>query len=282
MARYARRPPGQRRPLGPWKNGSVPVVGVIGGIGAGKSRVASALSRRGAIVLEADTVGHALLDQRPTRDEVAERFGKDLLVPIGPDDDGLRVDRGTLAGIVFNSAAARRDLEAILHPRMRRTFEKAINRIARRREAPMVVLDAAVLLEAGWDDLCDFVLFVDAPEQLRRERVAASRGWNREQHAAREAAQWPLGRKRSRADFEVQNDAGPDRVESRIAVLWCELLQPPRRPQPLDADWPIDRGRSSTPAPAPSPSRPEGPSRRPGSTRGSQAPGARGRGNARP
>ena len=282
MARYARRPPGIRRPLGPWKHGSVPVVGVIGGIGAGKSRVAAALERRGAIVLDADAVGHVLLDQRPTREAIRDRFGDDVLVPAGPDDDGPRVDRGTLAGIVFNKPSELRALEAILHPRMRRTFEKAINRIARRREGPMVVLDAAVLLEAGWDDLCDYVLFVEAPEALRRERVARSRGWNREQHAAREAAQWPLGRKRSRADFDVANDAGPDRVESRIAVLWCELLQPPGRSRPPEAEWSGDAARSSTKAPAPAPERPGGPPRRPGTSRGSKAPGARGRGNARP
>src|SRR5205823_3993938 len=133
-ARYARRPPGNSRPRGPWKHGTIPVLGLIGGIGAGKSFVAAELAARGAFVVDADQVGHALLQQSPARDLIYARFGDDVLDPAG------LIDRGALGTIVFEHPSARADLEAILHPRMRKTFERAIDRAMRRGEAPAVVL----------------------------------------------------------------------------------------------------------------------------------------------
>ncbi|RUL88117.1 dephospho-CoA kinase [Tautonia sociabilis] len=251
MPRYARRPSGQRRPPGPWKNGPVPVVGLIGGIGAGKSLVAAALAARGAAVLDADAIGHALLDQRPARQEVVARFGEDVLAPPAEEGEAPRIDRKALGRLVFSEETSLRALEAILHPRMRKTFEKAIARISRRREAPLVVLDAAILLEAGWDDLCDSVVFVDAPASSRRERLARSREWSAEQLAAREAAQWPLDRKRARADRVVVNDGSTDELKARVDRLWQDLTRrPPWRGRTEVEDEPDDTSRSDATSPA--------------------------------
>ena len=225
MARYARRPAGPQRPRGPWKHGMIPVLGLVGGIGAGKSLVAAEFAARGAQVLDADAIGHALLEQRPARDEVLARFGREIL---GPDD---RIDRRALGAIVFTQPAARRDLEAILHPRMRRTFERAIARAARKQEAAAVVLDAAILYEAGWDDLCDHVAFVDAPADLRRARLAVQRGWDAEKLAARERAQLSPEGKRERADFSLRNDAGPEELRAEVDAAWARLV-PPRGIRP--------------------------------------------------
>ena len=76
-----------------------------------------------------------------------------------------------------------------------------------------VVLDAAILLEAGWDDLCDRIVFVDAPRLERLRRVAETRGWSEETFEARERAQWPSDEKRRRADWIITNDSGPDRLQ---------------------------------------------------------------------
>jgi dephospho-CoA kinase len=194
----------------------LPVIGLTGTIGAGKSRVAAELAGLGAFVLDADQVGHALLDQRPTRAEVVARFGPLVLDPDHPD----RVDRKALGRIVFADPQALRDLEAIVHPRMRRTFEKAIARVARRREHRAVVLDAAILLEAGWDDLCDLVLVVDAPRPVRLERVRAQRGWTDAQFEARERSQWPAERKRARADQVLENDADEPTLIAQVRRFW--------------------------------------------------------------
>jgi dephospho-CoA kinase len=229
MARYARRPASGFRPRGPWKNGVVPVIGLIGGIGAGKSVVAKALAERGAHVLDADAIGHALLDQKPARDQVVQRFGAGILIPEVPDGSPARIDRKALGAIVFAQPKALKDLEAILHPRMRGTFAKAIARDARNRSVPLVVIDAAVLLEAGWDDLCDKVVFVDATRDQRLARLSTQRGWTADDLDARERAQKPLAEKRRQAHHVLTNDADPAALQEAVSRLWPALVKPPRR-----------------------------------------------------
>jgi len=186
-------------------------------------------------VLDADRIGHVLLDQRPARERVAARFGNEVLIPGPPREAAAsenskaaqpKIDRAKLGAIVFADRRSLEALEAILHPMMRRTFEKAITRVARRRSAPLIVIDAAILLEAGWDDLCDWILFVEAPETLRRERLEAARGWTAEQIQSRESAQWPLTRKRGQADFVLTNDEGIETIESQVAALWPRFTKP--------------------------------------------------------
>ena len=225
-----RRPPvTPRRPRGPWKHGSVPVLGLIGGIGAGKSRVAAELAKQGAVILDADQIGHALLDQRPARELVWQRFGQEVILPPSDSEPEPRINRKVLGAIVFEDRHARRDLESILHPRMRRTFEKAIARIERKRDAKAIVLDAAVLLEAGWNDLCDKVLFVDTPPEQRLSRLQNQRGWTESDLSAREQAQLALDQKRLEANSVVQN-AGS---EADLAIASADLIatlfpRPPR------------------------------------------------------
>ena len=130
-----------------------------------------------------------------------------------------RIDRGALGAIVFSDPAALKQLEAILHPRMRRTFERAIARTVRRGRAQAVVLDAAILLEAGWHTLCDQIVLVDASREQRLARLEAARGWSEETLATREAAQWPLERKHAAADVVVLNDSGIESLEEQVRRL---------------------------------------------------------------
>jgi dephospho-CoA kinase len=211
----------------------MPVIGLIGGIGAGKSRVAALWAELGATVLDADAIGHALLDQRPARDEALARFGPGILVPSAGSVEPPRIDRRALGALVFEHPGALRDLERILHPRMRRTFERAIARAIRKGQARAVVLDAAILLEAGWNDLCDRVVFVETPEDQRRQRLAEQRGWSPETLAARERAQWPLDQKLHAADAVLRNDSGPEALPQEATRLWDQLLRGPGSPRPL-------------------------------------------------
>lgn len=223
-----------RRPSGPWVNGPVPVIGLVGGIGAGKSVAAAALADLGLQVLDADAVGHALLAQRPARDLVVARFGPGVLRADEPGAEGSEpeVDRKALGRIVFADPAARRDLEEILHPAMHATFRRAIDR-AGRKGAPGVVLDAAILYEAGWDRLCDAVLFVDAPREARLARLAESRGWSADDLDARERAQAPLDAKRTRAAAVLSNGDAPEALREAVAAWWSSFRPArPSRPRP--------------------------------------------------
>jgi dephospho-CoA kinase len=229
MSRYTRRPApvrARRRP-GPWKHGAIPVLGLVGGIGAGKSYVARELAGQGAVVLDADAIGHALLDQRPARDLVLERFDSRILAPPAAGESRQLIDRKALAAIVFEDRHARRDLEAILHPRMRRTVEKAIDRNERRRQAKAIVLDAPVLFEAGWNDLCDRVLFVDSSREERLARLAEQRGWSESDLSARELTQMDLEKKREMADAVVVNNGSVDQLHQAMAGLLVNLFPRP-------------------------------------------------------
>ncbi len=200
------------------------------------------MAGQGAQVLDADSVGHALIDQTPAREEVVARFGEEVLDASSPSPT---IDRKALAARVFKEHGSLKSLEAILHPRMRRTFEKAIARAGRRREASAVVLDAAVLFEAGWDDLCDVVVFVDAPPEVREARVKQSRGWSAEAMADREKAQMPIDTKRAKSDFVLENASDEAALSSSLEPLWQKLIRRPdhapsrsRRHEPSPPDTP--------------------------------------------
>jgi dephospho-CoA kinase len=160
---------------------------------------------------------------------VVEQFGPEILDQSGPAGAAPKIDRRALGAIVFASPVALRRLEAILHPRMRRTFERAIARTVRRGRARAVVIDAAILFEAGWNTLCDRIVLVDAPRAERLARLVATRGWSEETLARREAAQWPLERKRGLADAVVANDPGAHALEEQIRRLAAVILPPFRR-----------------------------------------------------
>ncbi len=230
MPRFTQENPGPRqRPSGPWRNGPIPVIGVIGGIGAGKSLASAGFAKLGAFLLDADTIGHVLLEQSPCRDRVLERFGETILQPYGEFGVRRDIDRKALGAIVFSNPGSLRDLEAILHPMMHRTFVKAISRESRKRTVPAVVLDAAILYEAGWDTLCDSVVFVDASPEVRLARLEANRGWSAEGLAAREKVQGPLEEKRRQADHLLTSDGTIEEFQSSIESLWKKLLVRPRR-----------------------------------------------------
>lgn len=178
------------------------VLGLIGGMGSGKSCVAKELKRRGAGVVVADQLGHEALRQPEIRDQVIGRWGREVL------DAGGEVDRRKLGRLVFADPSERAALEALSFPYIRRRMQQEIAAAAGRPECRLVVLDAAVLLEAGWEDLCDGVVFVSAPRVERLRRLAEQRGWTAEEVTAREQAQWPLTDKLSRANDVIQN-AGP-------------------------------------------------------------------------
>ncbi|WP_435017534.1 dephospho-CoA kinase [Tundrisphaera sp. TA3] len=228
------------------------MIGLVGGIGAGKSRVAAEFAARGALILDADKIGHVLLSQRPCREVVIERFGESILGEFGTVEEGAEgdepgvgrrpIDRKALGAIVFADPDRLRDLEAILHPLMRKTFERAIGREQRRRRVPAVVLDAAILYEAGWESLCDTVVFVDAPREVRLARVAESRGWDEQTLDAREKIQGPIDEKRRRAFHVLSNAGTPEELKAEVDALWPrliarprarkgELLMPPRLPE---------------------------------------------------
>jgi dephospho-CoA kinase len=185
----------------------------VGGIGAGKSAVAAEFARRGARVIAGDALGHEALAQPSVREAIARRWGPDLL------DEKGEVQRKRLAAVVFADAQERKALEEMTHPWIRRRIEQEVQS-ARRHDGPgLVVVDAAVLLEAGWNGVCDRLVYVDAPREVRLARVRAARGWAEPDLEGREAAQLPLTWKRGRADHVLDNSSTPENLSRQVDDL---------------------------------------------------------------
>ena len=193
-------------------------VGLTGNIGAGKSTVARLLAQHGAAVIDADELASDVLTLPDTVRAIREAFGAGVV------DDG-RVDRAALARHVFRDAAARRRLEAIVHPRVAALQAVRAKALRERRPAPpMIVHDVPLLFEAGLAEAMDAVVVVDAPLETRIERVVSGRGLDAEEVRRRDAAQWSPERKRDLADVVIENDGDPRRLEARVAEAWPRLL----------------------------------------------------------
>jgi dephospho-CoA kinase len=175
--------------------------------------VAAALAARGARVLSADDLAHQALRQPAVRDAVAARWGAGVL------DEHGQVIRRRLAEIVFASPAERHALEALVHPWITRRLQEEVEAARSDPTIPLVVVDAAIMLETGWAGLCDRLVYVDAPRELRLARVGEQRRWTAQEAEAREAAQLPLTEKRLRADHVLDNSASLAHLNRQIDEL---------------------------------------------------------------
>lgn len=176
----------------------------MGGIGSGKSTLARWVAERHPVaVIDADRIGHQLLEAPAVIERLRREFGDAILNERG------QIDRSALAKRVFGPSAehrsARSTLEAVVHPMIQREIERQIAAVDTNM-VRCVLLDAAVLLESRWSTVCDRVIFIDTPDERRRAHVSANRGWSGEELARREASQWPLAEKRARAGAVVTND----------------------------------------------------------------------------
>jgi len=174
-----------------------PTIGLVGGIGSGKSEVGAILTSLGCLVCHSDDLARAALREPAIRSELVAWWGEGVL---GGDGE---IDRARVGRIVFSDPEARRRLEALVHPWIER------NRRARFAAAPpgtrALVIDAPLLLEVGLARECDAILYIDAPREDRLRRVADRRGWDAAELERRESAQWPLDRKRRAAHHVIRN-----------------------------------------------------------------------------
>jgi dephospho-CoA kinase len=193
------------------------VIGIAGGIGAGKSAVARSFARHGCAVIDSDKEARSLLLRDDVKAELVSWWGSDILDAHG------EVDRSAVAKIVFTDPRERERLEGLTHPRLK-TNREAVKLAARSAGAPAVILDAPLLFEAGLDRECDAVIFVDAPREVRLNRVRDHRGWDEAELDRREKSQLPLEEKRSRSDYVVRNDRDEGSLHESITRILDQIL----------------------------------------------------------
>jgi dephospho-CoA kinase len=192
-------------------------IGLVGGIASGKSLVAEMLVDLGAALLDGDRTGHAVLAEDPdVHSALRERWGDSVFAADGS------VNRSAIAKRVFgegrDAEVDRRYLESLLHPRIRQRLDR-LREQYRAEGRSAVVLDAPILLEAGWGPICDVVLMVDCLREVRLQR-ALRRGWSEEQFVRREQAQWPVDEKRRAADVVIQNDGTETELHHAVVDFW--------------------------------------------------------------
>ncbi len=190
------------------------VIGLTGGIGAGKSEVARTLQDLGAVLINADAIGHETY--RPGTQgwrEVVEAFGEQVLQPSG------LIDRKRLGSIVFNDPQAMARLNAIVHPKMRQAMERRLQELEQ-SGTQVAVLEAAILIEAGWTSLVDEVWSVEAPEPVVAERLARRNGLTREEVRRRIAAQISAAERASKAQVVIENSGTVEELRAKVRRLW--------------------------------------------------------------
>ena len=213
---------------------ALPVLGLTGGIGAGKSTVAQAFAAEGCVVAESDHLARQAFNDPDIRRRLLAWWGDRVRSCEGlraaPDSVPPPVDRRKVAEIVFSSPEERHRLEGLIHPWI--AHRRAELFAAAPAGTRALVIDAPLLLEVGLDRECDRVVFVDTPEPVRQARVQASRGWNPAELARREAAQWPLDRKRASADHVIRNDGDPASLRAQVRAVLAEACKAPTTGSP--------------------------------------------------
>jgi dephospho-CoA kinase len=194
------------------------MVGLTGGIGAGKSLVARRLSELGALVIDSDALAREVVRAgSPGLAEVVAAFGEQILRPDG------ELDRPALGRIVFNDSEKRRQLEHIVHPRVRARAAEIV------RAAPpdaIVVNDVPLLVEAGLSATYDLVLVVLAPVDVRVARLERDRGMAPDEARSRIAAQASDDERRAVADVVIENDGSPEQLRDAVDRAWRDRIVP--------------------------------------------------------
>ena len=192
-------------------------IGLTGGIGSGKSEASRILSELGALVIDADIVGHETYRSgEPAFRGVVEAFGDGI---VGSDGE---IDRRQLGSIVFANPDNLARLTGIVWPKIRERLEKIIERAGAQRETHAIVVEAAVLFEAGWENLFDEVWVITAPEDEVLKRLEIQRNQKPEQTRARVRAQMTNDERERRADVMVRNDEDRAVLAARVTRLWTD------------------------------------------------------------
>jgi dephospho-CoA kinase len=206
-------------------------IGVSGGIGSGKSTVAREICvSLNAQHINADDIVSELLQREGVVNEIVSALGQEACDGMGA------LNRTQLGSMVFRDESSRLLLEQILHPKVREIIFAEISFLAEQQPNLVVMLDIPLLHEGGLDKLCDFVIFVDTPEEQRSARACERHGWSIDHWQAREKMQMPIASKKSLADAILCNDSSLSALREQVELLVPRLKS--LTPRTLSSRWP--------------------------------------------
>ena len=204
------------------KAGKKPIIGILGGIGSGKSTVAAEFVKLGCGLIDADKIAHELLEEKSIKEKIINNFGEGIL------DSCEKISHKKLADIVFNDSQKLSMLNGIIHPLVLRKTEELIEKFNQQNQIKAIVLDMPLLLEVGWEKSCDRLIFVDCDEKIRVDRVKKM-GFNKNQLKIRENFQISLDKKASIADNTVVNNSGFWTLVKQVADIFSYIMDNSRR-----------------------------------------------------
>ncbi|WCF06850.1 dephospho-CoA kinase [Paenibacillus thiaminolyticus] len=192
-------------------------IGLTGGIASGKSTVSRLLVERGALLVDADRIAREIvLPGSPALDQIADRFGADMLLPDGS------LDRKRLGNVVFSDAAKRKALEEITHPAIRREMMTQMRRLEEEHPQSLVVVDVPLLYESGLTDRFEEIVVVYIPQAIQLERLMRRDGLTEAEASERLLSQWDIEKKRERADYVIDNSKGLEETRQQVDQFWLQ------------------------------------------------------------
>jgi dephospho-CoA kinase len=198
------------------KPGKKPVIGILGGIASGKSAVAAEFAKLGCKVIDADDIVRKLLKTDAVKERIVASFGRAIL-----DSEG-HIDHKKLARVVFADAERLSSLNEIIHPFVLERAEELIAQYGQQARVKAIVLDMPLLIEVGWAERCDRLIFVECCDEIRASR-AKKKGLDENQLKIREKFQISLDRKVSLADNTVVNNSGFSALVRQVADIFSDI-----------------------------------------------------------
>jgi len=196
-----------------------PVIGIIGSIASGKSTVAAEFGKLGCAVISADAIAHDLLLEGPVRDRVCELFGREILQPDG------RIDRRKLAVLVFADREKLAALNKVIHPRVLQRTEELIAKYNLCEHAKAIVLDMPLLVEVGWADRCDRLIFVKCDRERRADRLRHRGILDEREVEIRENFQISVDKKAELADNTIDNNSDFLTLVRQIQDIFSDIAK---------------------------------------------------------
>ena len=194
------------------------IIGILGGIGSGKSTVAAEFAKLGCKVIDADKIAHELLLYKTAvKEKVVGLFGQTILDPAG------KIDREKLAEVVFADARKLSLINEIIHPLVLQRAQELIKQYDCQNQVKAIVLDMPLLVEVGWDKRCDKLIFVDCEQKLRLDR-AKKLGFDKNQVKIRENFQISLDNKANLVDYTVENNSDFSVLAKQVVNIFSYIM----------------------------------------------------------
>jgi dephospho-CoA kinase len=195
------------------------IIGLCGGIGSGKSTVAGEFAKLGCAVIDADAINHELLATKEVMDVLVGWWGPRIL-----DNQG-QINRHTVGKIVFQDEREMKKLTDYIHPLVIHREQELIDKYNNDNNIRAIILDVPLLIETRQHQWCDHVVFVDAEEAIRHERIHKKRGWDKKRINFAEKMQIGLDKKVEISDYRVDNNSGIPGVASQTATILSRILE---------------------------------------------------------